>query len=66
MDFKIYNQKQIILTNKLKMKNYSVIEKINNNIIRVRRTNNKLVVKVNLFIGSFNFFHKKEYLRIYI
>ena len=48
------------------MKNYSVIEKINNNIIRVRRTNNKLIVKVNLFIGSFNFFHKKEYLRIYI
>ena len=53
--------------------NGNVIEKIyvdgkeiNNNIIRVRRTNNKLVVKVNLFIGSFNFFHKKEYLRIYI
>lgn len=41
------------------MNNYSVIEKINNNIIRVRRTNNKLIVKVNLFIGSFNFFHKK-------
>ncbi len=49
------------------MKNYSVIEKINNNIIRVRRTNNKLVVKSKFIYWFFLiFFIKRNISEIYI